>query len=237
MKNITQLLNKIYQPHKALLFYRSESDNDHYVESYDMDSLGRPINAHPLTVKESERLAEALKNSTEKSSWYLQPEGLIPENVLYFNGKDEGCAIWFTRECRKYLHFRKELGISDGEAFLPPLLWKATRSQVWIWALEKNVRPDISAKLYFAPFFNGYTDGRVCMGNVNINIPQGCRLERFIADWERYYFASAFSHLLNDTSPVKTNIVQLWKKLTGTNKMFPKSLLKKSNQKLSDILI
>jgi PRTRC genetic system protein B len=236
MKNITQLLNKIYQPYKALLFYQSESENDHYVESYDMDSLGRPINAHPLSVKESERLAGALKNSTEKSSCYLQPEGVIPENVLYFNGKGDGCAVWFTKECRKYLHFRKELGISDGEA-LPPLLWKATRSQVWIWALEKNERPDLSSKLYFAPFFNCYRDGRVCMGNVNVNISQGCRLEKFITEWERYYFASAFSHLLDDVSPVKTNVVQLWKKLIEKNRTFPKNLLKKSNQKLSDLLI
>jgi PRTRC genetic system protein B len=236
MKNITQLLNKIYQPHKALLFYRSESENDHYVESYDMDSLGRPINAHPLSVKESERLAEALKNSTVKSSCYLQPERLIPENVLYYNGKGEGCAIWFSKECRKYLHFRKELGISDGEASLPPLLWKATRSQIWIWALEKNERPDLSAKLYSAPFFNCYRDGRVCMGNVNINIPQGCRLEKFITEWERYYFASAFSHLLDDVSPVKTNVVQLWKKLIEKNKAFPVGMLKKTGHIIKDII-
>jgi len=236
MKNITPLLDKIYQPYKALLFYSSEAESGHYVESYDMDNQGRPINAHPLSVKESEQLARGLNYTIEKSSVFLKPEGLIPENVLHYNSSGDCCAVWFTGERKQHLLFKKELGIVSGEAYLPPLLWRATKSQVWIWALANGDRPNLSTPLYFAPFFNTYSDGRICMGNVDVDFPDGCSLEKFITEWERFYFGSAFSHLLGGVSPVKGNIVQLWKKQTEKGKSFPKSILKKTGRKLKDIL-
>jgi len=238
MKNITPVLDQIYLPYKALLFYHSQSESDHYVESYDMDSDGRPINAHPLSLRESRGLSASLnKSSTEKTSGFLKPEGLIPQNVLHCEPTGEAYAVWFTPMRRKHLLFRKELGIEDGEACLPPLLWRATKNQLWIWALGKEDRPELNSSLYHAPFFNCYPDGRVCMGNVDINIPQGCRLEKFMAQWEHYYFGSAFSHLLVDGSPVKGNVVQLWEKLTVKNKKFPMGMLKKTGRLLKDIIL
>ncbi|WP_412467470.1 PRTRC system protein B [Pedobacter sp. KLB.chiD] len=237
MKNITPLLDQIFMPYKALLFYSSQAEGSHYVESYDMDSLGRPINAHPLSIKESRQLSESLKKSDkEKHTAFLQPEGLIPQNILYFSSAGDGCAVWFTPRCSQHLLFKKELGIGDGEAMLPPLLWRATKNHLWVWALGKENRPDLSAPLYFAPFFNCYIDGRVCMGNVDINVPKDCRLERFMAEWEKYFFGSAFSHLLEQVSPVKGNIVQLWKRQVGKVTDFPVSILKKNGRKLKDIL-
>ena len=53
-------INDLYIPFKALMVYRAESDNSYYVESHDLDGKGMAINAHPLSVKESQSLAEAL---------------------------------------------------------------------------------------------------------------------------------------------------------------------------------
>ncbi|WP_426330059.1 PRTRC system protein B [Pedobacter sp. R-06] len=236
MKNITDLFAKTYTPYKALLFYRSYENDIFYVESYDMDALGKPINAHPLSVKECGKLAENLTISDERNRTFLQPEGFLPQNVLYLNTGRNGSAVWFTPKMKRHLCFKGSLSIADGEAFLPPLLWKASKNRLSVWALGEEERPCLSSVIYFAPFFNTYDDGRVCMGNVKIDIPDGCGLEKFMVEWERCYFGSAFSHLLQGISPVKGNIVQLWQNLIGSGKYFPKGLLKKFPKKLKEII-
>lgn len=236
MKNITPLLNHVYTPFKALLFYQKQDASDAYVESYDMDNLGRPINAHPLSEKESRGLALCLAEETKKKDSFLHPLGLLPLEVLHTSSSGEGCVIWYSRMKKESLCFKKELGILDGEACLPPLLWRASRSALSVWALTKDDRPQTDTPLYRAPFFNCYTDGRVCMGNVDIAIPENCGLEKFIAEWERYFFRSAFSHMISDDSPVKGNIVQLWQKLTTERKPFPLKMLKKTGRNLKSII-
>jgi len=90
--------------------------------------------------------------------------------------------------------------------------------------------------LYFAPFFNIYEDGRVCMGSVNINIKNSASVEEFTRAWEDYFFNSYFSHLLGQNSPITGNCVHLWKDLIQTGKPFPKEVLKKKNKTLKNLL-
>jgi len=235
MKNITDLFSQCYTPFKALLFYKNEED-DLYVESFDMDALGRPINAHPLSQRESKALSESMQSKQEDSSGFLCTVGLLSDRVLYVDRSGDGYAIWHTPEMKKHLIFKSDLGISDGEAYLPPLLWKASRNGLSLWALENNDRPSLQTRLYQAPFFNLYLDGRVCMGNVNINFSLNIDLDNFISQWEKLYFGSAFSHLLQGVSPVKCNIVQLWQQQIDTENPFPKHELKSFRDLLMDII-
>ncbi|SUJ23264.1 Uncharacterised protein [Sphingobacterium spiritivorum] len=46
---------------------------------FDMDSNGTPINAHPLTVKEANVLAKALKTDEENSKAFLKPKGIFAD--------------------------------------------------------------------------------------------------------------------------------------------------------------
>lgn len=236
MKNIAPLVKQVYAPHKALLFYQKQDNSDTYIEAYDMDTLGRPINAHPLSEKEGRALALCLSEEAKRKDCFLHPTGLFPENVIYTSPADGGCVVWYSLKRTAHLCFKKELGILDGEASLPPLLWRASSSQLWIWALAKDSRPELSSPLYCAPFFNCHSDGRVCMGTVDVAIPENCSLEKFMAEWERYFFRSAFSHLLGQDSPVNGNIVQLWQKLTSEKIAFPLSVLKKTGHKLKNII-
>lgn len=236
MKNITDKFSKTYLPVKALLLYREQGSDELYIESYDIGKSGTPINAHPLSMRESQSLADALNTTQENKQVFLQPKGLLAEEVIYINLQLGGFAIWYTPETKKHLTFKSALTIPDGIASMPPLLWKATVSSLEIWALKDSKRPDLSTQLYYAPFFNIYTDGRVCMGNVDIDIDTDCDLETFMADWETYFFGSAFSHLLDDVSPVKVNIVTLWQKLISTRAAFPKKILKKHPKTLKDLL-
>ena len=84
MNNITGLFTDIYLPEKALIIYRSLKPEaaQVYVEAYDMDTNGCPINAHPFDAQESALLAHALDRSEELKRDFLTPKGLLPEKVL-----------------------------------------------------------------------------------------------------------------------------------------------------------
>ncbi|WP_316826101.1 PRTRC system protein B [Pedobacter miscanthi] len=236
MKNITDKFSRTYLPAKALLLYQQQGSDEFYIESYDIGKSGTPINAHPLSVRESQSLADVLNTSEENRQGFLQPNGLLREEVIYINSQRNGFVIWYTPVKKRHLIFKSGLTIPDGMASMPPLLWKATVSSLEIWALKESKRPEISTNLYYAPFFNIYTDGRVCMGNVDIDIDTDCDLETFISAWENYFFGSAFSHLLTEVSPVKVNIVPLWQKLISSGDDFPKNILKKHPKTIKDLL-
>lgn len=228
MKDITTTFGTLYSPIKAFVVYQKEStDKTIYVEAYDMDKKGYPINAHPLSLKESTQLANALDTSEELTRRFLKPSGLLPKNVLYINTDHDGYAIWYTPAQKVNLFFVDSLGITDGKASVPPLLWKASKNTLYIYAMYTETNVNEQTALYNAPFFNLYEDGRVCMGTVSVNIKTDCLLEEFMQEWEKYFFNSYFSHLIHKQSPAKENIIQLWQRLVNTPKPFPmKSLLK-----------
>jgi PRTRC genetic system protein B len=237
MKDITQKFGTLYNPVKAFVVYQKDSaEKSIYVEAYDMDKNGFPINAHPLSLKESTKLASALDISDELTRKFLKPSGLLPKNVLHLNPDHNGSAIWYTLAQKVSLFFVENLGITNGEAFVPPLLWKATKNTLYIYAMDTEMQINEQTALYHAPFFNLYADGRVCMGTVSVTIKSDCHLEEFISLWEQYFFNSYFSHLIHKQSPVKGNIIQLWQRLVNTPKPFPMKSLLKNGLTLKNLL-
>jgi len=238
MKNITHLQYDLFLPQKALIIYQSAADdkNDMYVEAYDMDKAGKPINAHPLSVQECAALAQALNQTPELSTGFLKPKGLLPETILYINPCQSAFAVWFTPGREASLLFKNELGIPSGTAIVPAMIWKATKHDLYVYAVKDGTKPQENTPLYHAPFFNIYKDGKVCMGTVNVEIDTRCSLEDFISQWEQYFYNSYFSHLIGGFIPAGQNIVQLWQGLIHTQKPFPEKVLVKNGQTLKDIL-
>jgi PRTRC genetic system protein B len=228
MKDITATFGTLYNPVKVFVVYqKNNADKTIYVEAYDMDKNGYPINAHPLSLRESTELANALDTSDELKRNFLKPSGLLPKNVLFINPDHDGYAIWYTPAQKVNLFFVDSLAIPNGKAFVPPLLWKASKNTLYIYAMDADTEINEQTPLFHAPFFNLYADGKVCRGTVSISIKTDCLLEEFIHEWEQYFFNSYFSHLIGDASPVKGNIIQLWQNLVFNGKPFPmKSLLK-----------
>ncbi|SFS61738.1 PRTRC system protein B [Mucilaginibacter polytrichastri] len=237
MKNITETFGALYHPVKAFVVFQKDSpENDTYVECYDMDENGFPINAHPLSIRESTQLANALDTSDELKRNFLKPSGLMPKNVLYINPDHNGYAIWHTPKQKVDLFFVEGLGIPNGKAAIPPLLWKASRGTLQVYALEGDSNITTDTPLYHAPFFNLYENGRVCMGTVKIKIPADCLLEEFIHLWQQYFFNSFFSHTLGGRIRVNGNVIQLWQSLVGTKKQFPINFLQENGLTLKKIL-
>lgn len=237
MENITELFNEVYRPVKSIVIYQSEMDTDKvYVEAFDMNGKGCPINAHPLTVQETIALAECFNSSAELSNDYLRPEGLIPEKVLSINPTKIGHVIWYTERMEADLLFIEDLGIESGKAEVPAMIWKADKGSLTIYALAANAKPNAETPLYNAPFFNIHHNGSVCMGTVDVDTEAANCLEDFIGKWESYFWNSYFSHLIGEQSPVRGNIVQLWQKMVNTGTKFPMEVLIKNGKQLKDVL-
>ena len=237
MNDITDKFGTLYYPKSALVFYETiGTETDMYVEHFDMDSNGTPVNAHPLTVKEAEILAKALQTDEERSKAFLKPKGILPTNILHINPSENGSVMWFTKSMKRQLYFTENLEISNGIAEVPAMLWLANKRSLAVFALTSNRRPTEKTKLYHAPFFNVYENGKVCMGTVDVNIQKSASVEEFTEKWENYFFNSYFSHLMNEHNPINGNCVNLWKSLINTEKSFPKETLKNVNRTLKNLL-
>lgn len=227
MKDLTNSFGSLYQPVKALLILQKTGNGhepDCYIESYDMDAEGCPINGHPLSVRESHALAKALQVNEKKSQGFLNQRGLMPANILSINSSSSGFAVWHTPPQTVKLLFAENLGIASGNAQIPALIWKARKNSLQVFALNAETLIE-NTPLCHAPFFNIYQDGRVCMGDVPVRIPRECGLEQFVALWQDYFFNSYFSHLFQGHRPISGNIIQLWHGLIATQEPFPSEVL------------
>lgn len=237
LTDMTESFGTLYHPKSALVFYETKgADTDMYVEHFDMDKNGNPINAHPLTVREANVLAKSLQTDEEKSKAFLRPKGILPTNILHINPSEKGTTLWYTKAQQRQLYFVNGLGIPNGKAQVPPMLWFASKNSLSVFALASDRRPTEKTPLHYAPFFNIYEDGKVCMGTVNIDIKNSASVEEFIQAWESYFFNSYFSHLMGNHNPIKENCVTVWKDLVNTAKPFPKEVLKKNNKTLKNLL-
>ena len=238
MKDITQNFGTLYHPTNALVFYQNDERNiETYVEHFDMDKNGNPINAHPLTVREANILAKSLRSEKDKDKAFLKPNGILPTNILHLNpSAEKGTVIWYTKAQQRKLFFVDGLKISNGNAFVPPMLWKASKNSLSVYALASDRRPNDKTKLHYAPFFNIYEDGKVCMGTVSIDIKKSASVEEFVHAWGHYFFNSYFSHLMGKHNPVNGDCVKLWKDLIDIDKRFPKEVLKANGKTLKNLL-
>lgn len=236
-KDITNHFGTLYHPKSALVFYQSDRRNsDNYVEFFDMDENGSPINAHPLTIRESQRLSKCLSIQNKKDKDFLKPNGIMSQNILYLNSSDKEKVIWFTEAQERDLFFVENLTIPNGKANVPTLVWCANKYNLKVYAVENNQRPDDNTVLFYAPFFNVSENGNVCMGTVDVQIKNSTSLEEFIKSWETYFFNSYFSHLMSNHNPIKGNCVNLWRNLIENEGKFPTDILMNSNLILKNLL-
>ena len=236
MNDITHHFGTLFHPVSALVIYQTKDDDKNiYVEHFDMDKDGNPINAHPLSEREAKILAKSLNTEKERSKAFLKSESILPINVLYINPTEKGSVIWYTKARKTKLFFTESLEIPNGTASIPAMLWVAFKQNLTVFSLTSDKRPTEKTILYHAPFFNVYENGSVCMGTVNVDIKNSVSVEEFIKAWEDYFFNSKFSHL-NNHNPTNGNCVNMWKELVDTGKSFPKEILKKTNKTLKNIL-
>ena len=226
----------LYRPAAALVVFTAKGASSPYIEYYDMDEAGFPVNPHPLSVREAQSLAKALDTTQKAGSTFLTPEGILPSNVLHIDPTDNGSLLWYTKGQKQTLHFTENLNLPSAEITLPSLVWKADRKHLRLYALKGKSKPAALTPLYHAPFFNLYSNGNVCMGDVSVRIRQAASLEEFIGAWHGYFYGSYFSHLIDSHNPVAGNLSSLYRELLGKDEPFPVAALVKTKITLKDLL-
>ena len=237
MNNRTADFGTLYQPEKAIVIYRKQQHGQQfYVECYDFNENGNPVNAHPLSVREATAFAKALNTAEKKQSGFLTPQGLMPEKVLYIKSDNHPFVIWKTSAQQVKLLFTASLGLKTGIYPVPALVWKASRNGMALYAVMEKAEINMETPLFHAPFFNTYERGTVCMGNVTLSIPANCALEDFMKHWEKAFFNSYFSHMMESHNPVNGNMVQLYQSLHQSENAFPQKALRRTNYELKHLL-
>lgn len=237
MRNITNLFCNEILPQSVIVTYGSSdgSRETNYVELMEVDEDANLVNAHPLTLAESVELANCFSSLKPLKNNFANCNGIYPPNVLKVDTRPAGNVTWYTRPKSVYMHFVKEGEIPSGKASIPPLVWQADHRKLSVFALKDAKRPKNETDLYHAPFFNVYSSGKVCMGTTPLTTLKSLSLLPFMAEWERIFFGSVFSHSLNDNTTDKEGVC-IWKKLVNSKEKFPVQLLKKKHLTIKSIL-
>lgn len=227
--------NVLYHPKAAIVVFAAQGQHP-YIEYYEMDGAGCPVNPRPLTVKEAQSLSKALDTRQQAGKAFLRPEGLLSPNILHIDSAADGSVLWYTSPQKQKLYFSESLGLESAAVSLPALVWKADKKHLSVFALKGKNRPKDSTRLYHAPFFNLYQNGNVCMGNVDVRIREAASLEEFVSAWQKYFFGSYFSHHIAGHHPLKENLISLYRELICTGRDFPADRLVRNSLTLKNLL-
>lgn len=234
MRDLYKDLTDEVVPQYALAVYRYKHSKKVYIEAAKIRN-GNSMAFHPLTVEEASNIARGL-HKTNSIHAYLNAAGILPSQVLSIRYSGEPRVIWYTPAMQTGLLFKADMGLKNGEYGVPPLIWVATATDLRIFAVKDKNRPTAKSALYMPPFHNIFPDCGVCMGSVVISKHKPKSLEEFMECWQRYFFASYFTHLGSLGNPTRSPLNTVWNSLENTDKPFPLDELKKFNKQLKDIL-
>lgn len=190
----------------AVLMYQS-GRGDIYATSHpvvqESGSLGRPVIGAgvPLSKGSLAKFAEAVSTATAFS-------GFLPEHLLF---SSPNLIAWWTPAQVRTTWFKKA-GVGEisghGLAAHPALVFVATPTDWFVFALRDSVRPAPTTRLYHAPHFNVWKGGRICTGNVDLPPTFGAEV---IDRYETAFFRSHFTHPnRSDAVKYKGGMQKLW---------------------------
>jgi len=151
----------------------------------------------PATKEACADLARALGAASTLS-------GFIPQNLLYLGART---LAWWRAPGMATMHFNAEkppagdqpddgarakaLGKRGGVVQQPGLVFVVTPGDWYVYAVAGADRPVAGTKILRAPYFNVWSSGRICTGNVQL--PETLS-PAALAQYERAFFSSEFTH-------------------------------------------
>jgi PRTRC genetic system protein B len=118
----------------------------------------------------------------------------------------------------------------------PALLFAVVQGSWYVFALAKNERPNKTTELQFAPYFNVYDSGGICVGSARV--PQGISSDS-IPVWEAAFFESEFTHVNGNQRKAShpRGEYALWKELLdGVYRTFPVEYLVPTKRTLTGLM-
>lgn len=97
---------------------------------------------------------------------------------------------------------------------VPATLYLVRDGELFIFALAGNQRPGAKTKIYCAPFFNIYHDGRVCLGTANVGKHKAKTFEGEAQRFEAGFY-QAEQNGGDQQNACKITLPKLWPTLAG----------------------
>jgi PRTRC genetic system protein B len=236
-----ELTNTILRPVKTIVLYQNGGEyvKDYYLESRDIKvQKGKYVFGAPQPLDKAV-LKDLAATYAKKESFQMSFESLIPEHILFARIRPASLDVLWYRPARlQKLNFSTGLQIK-GEApvWIPATLYLEHGNDLFVFALQSDRKPDLSTKLYHAPFFNIYNDARVCLGTAPVG---KMRSKTFTGEADRFergfYLAEQNG---GHNIPTKTPLNKLWNRLIRKRQPFPakEELIQHSKYKtLSDLM-
>lgn len=216
MNDITKNLFEDLIPKMAIIVYHSDTDI-FYLERRNIGEDGNLEAGVPLTEECLTNIVKCL-SSSEKDIVH----GILPSGLLYADcrtGRNK--YVWYRKEEKRMLYFNEQLGISNGEMYVPGLVYHVSGGTLAVYAYKGKLTE--RSKLFRAPFFN-VSSSSVCLGSAKVEKPEEMTYEHVLAYWEQMFWQSEFTHLLGG-NPVKGNLSIITKHCIETGCRFPKEEL------------
>lgn len=165
----------------------------------------------------------------------MAPE-IFSENVL---ARTPDRIVWWSRVQRRVMFFgggSEESLCLNGRIFPhPALVFKVSRHELFVRALQTDDRPCANTTLKTAPYWNTDGQGLVCQGNMRV--PDDVSVDS-IAGWEDAYFSSEFTHASGAVRLTSHpgGFFGLWSCLADSAKKFPTQFLTDAKQTLREFI-
>ena len=229
-ENLTEKINAVFKPELALVVYKNHSD--YYIESHPMTlSNGRNILGAgiPMTEETIQDMVEFFKGKEGRESMI---KGEVPESVLYCDwGIESKILVWYNPPVKRKMLFTKELAIPNGYAWQPGLVFMIRDNELSVFATICTGRPKPQTVLFRAPYHNVSDDGSVCLGSARVAKPRSMTYNNILLHYSQLFWASEFSHLAGNDTPINGNLNTYWKQAIKSGKPFDNSVLINGSKK------
>lgn len=185
-------LNKvIYQKTDFLIVGKSLGDRKD-LAFHPINDKGQVMAEKPFSKKTAKAIFSLFKDYDFKP---LSFDGFIDRTILKAVSNANSTELMFYVPMGiNYLYFADGLNLKTGNYITPTLIFKLHNNTISIAAtLDKT--PNQNSPLFYAPFFNVFKNGAVCMGSVDIQASKHLQtfdaLKQFIVN---AFFNSVFTH-------------------------------------------
>ncbi|MBI2770557.1 MAG: PRTRC system protein B [Burkholderiales bacterium] len=208
---------KVMDPRQAVVFY-GEGKAIHMATIHEMSMVGgRPVagSGRPITLPAVKALAACANETLRRTPEIMPGHVLLASDELLAWWRPAGVAeMSFDIDWHNGEEGRDRLQGAFLKMALPALVFILRRCSmgnqafqgIYVYALEKNQRPEGSSTMFRAPLLNVNDNGSVCWGNSSK--PNGRRVND-IPKWESLFFSSKFTHY-NQSSPVRSRTPYKW---------------------------